>query len=92
MLFHVTINVHVPKEMPAAEFDTIKLAEKERAIELQKQGKWLHLWRVAGQYSSISVLDVADNDELHALLSSLPLFPYMTLDVKALAKHPSSLA
>jgi muconolactone D-isomerase len=47
---------------------------------------------VAGQFSSISILDVADHDELHDILSSLPLFPYMRVEVMALARHPSALA
>jgi muconolactone D-isomerase len=34
---------------------------------------------------------VQDNDELHALLSSLPLFPYMDIQVTALARHPSAI-
>ncbi|WP_084402471.1 muconolactone Delta-isomerase family protein [Cupriavidus sp. amp6] len=34
-----------------------------------------HLWRVVGRYSNVSVFDVESNDELHELLSSLPLFP-----------------
>jgi muconolactone D-isomerase len=37
------------------------------------------------------VFDVADNDELHTLLSGLPLFPYMDINVTPLAKHPSAV-
>jgi muconolactone D-isomerase len=50
------------------------------------------LWRVAGQYANYSVLDVESNDELHTLLSSLPLFPYMAIQVTPLAQHPSAIA
>ncbi|WP_313731540.1 muconolactone Delta-isomerase family protein [Pseudomonas sp.] len=64
---------------------------KKRATELQEAGKWPHLWRIVGQYSNISIIDVESNDELHALLSSLPLFPFMTIQVTPLAKHPSSI-
>jgi muconolactone D-isomerase len=58
---------------------------------LQGTGKWPHLWRIAGEYANFSVLDVADNDELHRLLSGLPLFPYMDIAVTPLAKHPSKM-
>jgi muconolactone D-isomerase len=47
---------------------------------------------VVGEYANYSVFDVASNDELHALLSKLPLFPYMKLHVTPLAQHPSALA
>jgi len=47
------------------EFEGLKAKEKTRAEVLQRTGKWRHLWRVAGRYANISVLDVADHDELH---------------------------
>ena len=49
------------------------------------------LWRVAGEYSNISVFDVADHDELHTILSTLPLFPFMDVLVTPLARHPSAI-
>ena len=44
-----------------------------------------------GRYANVSIFDVENNDELHALLSSLPLFPYMDIEVTALARHPSAI-
>ena len=72
-------------------FERLKAEEKTRAQELQRAGKWRHLWRIAGRYANISVLDVKDHDELHAILSSLPLFPYMQIVVMPLARHPSAI-
>jgi muconolactone D-isomerase len=46
---------------------------------------------VAGQYSNVSIFDVADHDELHALLSNLPLFPFVQIAVIPLARHPSAI-
>lgn len=91
MLFHVAMEVRLPPEMPAAEADDLKTRERELAQALQRQGKWPHLWRVAGRYANISIFEVTDADELHALLSSLPLFPYMDIRVTALARHPSAI-
>ncbi|HEU4373055.1 MAG TPA: muconolactone Delta-isomerase family protein, partial [Telluria sp.] len=72
MLFHVRMDVVLPHDMPAHRAAELKLVEKARAAELQRAGAWRHLWRIAGQYSNISVFDVASNDELHDLLSTLP--------------------
>jgi muconolactone delta-isomerase len=36
-------------------------------------------------------LDVESHDELHQILSGLPLFPYMDVQVTPLAKHPSKV-
>lgn len=91
MLFCIEMTVNIPLDSDPVKMDEIKKSEKERAIELQKSGKWPHLWRVTGKYSNISIFDVESNDELHSLLMSLPLFPYMDIKVTALSKHPSSI-
>ncbi len=91
MLFMVRMQVNIPHDMDPKKVDEIKLAEKNYAQELQRQGKWLHLWRVVGRYENVSIFEATDNDALHTMLSSLPLFPYMDIQVTALAKHPSAI-
>lgn len=90
MLFHVTMEVQLPPSMPQDQADALKAEEKALALRLQEQGSWRHLWRVAGRYANVSIFDVAGNEELHTLLMSLPLFPYMRIDVTPLCRHPSS--
>jgi muconolactone D-isomerase len=85
------MNVNLPAAMPADEAATLKQAEKDLAQCLQREGKWRHLWRIAGQYANVSIFDVDSVDELHTLLTSLPLFPYMHIDVIPLCRHPSSV-
>lgn len=92
MLFHARMDVEIPHDLDPEVRAKLVAAEKERALELQRAGKWPHLWRIAGRYANISVLDVESVDELHALLSSLPLFPYLRIEVTPLATHPSDLA
>ena len=91
MLFHVRMTVSLPQTMPEAQAAQLKQTEKELAQRLQQEGKWRHLWRIAGHYANISVFDVASVDELHNLLTSLPLFPYMQIEVMPLCRHPSSI-
>lgn len=91
MLFHVSMEVNLPGDMPPERAAQLKEQEKARFQELQRSGQWRHIWRVVGQYANVSVFDVADNAELHALLLSLPLFPYMLIAVMPLCRHPSSL-
>lgn len=92
MLFHVKMIVKLPVDMDPGKAFKLKADEKELAQGLMREGKWRHLWRIAGQYANYSVFDVASNDELHQKLSALPLYPYMTLEVTPLAQHPSALA
>jgi muconolactone D-isomerase len=91
MLYHVTMQVNLPPEMPRDTAEKIKTAEKSYAQELQRQSKWVHLWRVVGRYSNISIFDVPSHDELHGLLSQLPLYPYLDITVTPLAQHPSAI-
>lgn len=91
MLFHVRMDVHIPHDLDPIRAEELKRVERERAQQLQSQGKWRHLWRIAGQYSNISVFDVADAQELHDIVSTLPLFPFMDIAVTPLCRHPSSI-
>jgi len=91
MLFLVRMDVQIPHDIPADTADEIKAREKAYSQDLQRQGKWQALYRVVGEYANYSLFDVESNDELHTLLSALPLFPYMKIHVTPLAKHPSSI-
>ncbi len=64
-------------DMPAEKANEIKAVEKAYSQELQRQGKWRHIWRITGQYSNISIFDVESNEELHNILQGLPLYPYI---------------
>ena len=91
MLFHVKMDVRIPHDADPVRVEQLKATEKARAQDLQVQGKWRHLWRIAGQYSNISIFDVEDGQELHDLISTLPLFPFMDIAVTPLCRHPSSI-
>lgn len=91
MLFMVEMDVAIPPGFDADEAARLKQAEKLRFQELQRAGTWRHIWRVVGRYANVSVFDVPSNAALHDLLVTLPLFPFMTMRVTALCRHPSSL-
>jgi len=91
MLFHVRMDVHLPVDMPADVANEIKTREKAYSQELQRSGKWRHIWRIAGEYANFSIFDVKDNAELHEILIGLPLFPYMKISVTPLCRHLSSV-
>ncbi|GAC01373.1 MULTISPECIES: muconolactone Delta-isomerase [Gordonia] len=91
MLFHVRMDVNIPDDLdPDVRAETVA-REKAYSQDLQRSGKWPHIWRIVGEYSNYSIFDVESNDELHTLLSGLPLFPYMDIKVTPLAKHPSDI-
>lgn len=91
MLFHVRMDVRIPHDLDPRQCAEIVAREKAYSQELQRSGKWPHIWRIAGQYSNFSIFDVESNDELHEILSGLPLFAYMDIQVTPLATHPSDV-
>jgi muconolactone D-isomerase len=92
MLFHVRMDVHIPHDLDADVRADIVAREKAYSQELQRTGKWPHIWRIVGEYSNYSIFDVESNDELHGILSGLPLFAHMDISVTPLATHPSDIA
>jgi len=89
MLFAVRMDVDLPLDLPGRE--DLLASEKAYSQELQRAGKWPHIWRIVGAYSNLSIFEVTDNEELHQLLWNLPLFPYMDVTVTPLAPHPSAI-
>ena len=91
MLYHVRMDVLIPLDIEESKISKLKAEEKIFSQKLQEQGKWRHIWRLAGEYSNFSIFDVESNEELHEILMSLPLYPYMKVDVTPLLRHPSSV-
>ncbi|CAE6756367.1 muconolactone Delta-isomerase [Paraburkholderia haematera] len=91
MLFHVEMTVNLPNDLDAERAARLKSEEKAMSQRLQQEGVWRHLWRIAGRYANISVFDVESPAHLHDVLSQLPLFPYMDVEVRALCRHASSI-
>ncbi len=91
MLFHVEMTVNIPHNIDKDYVNVLKEKEKAMSQELQRSGKWVDIWRVVGKYANVSIFNVESPDELHALLSKLPLFPFMDIKVTSLAKHYSAI-
>ncbi|WP_027494684.1 muconolactone Delta-isomerase [Rhodococcus sp. JG-3] len=92
MIFAVKMHVALPQDLDAdVRADTLS-REKAYSQQLQRDGEWVRIWRIVGQYSNLSIFDVRDNERLHEILWNLPLFPYMTIEVSPLAQHPSDIS
>ena len=91
MIFHVRMDVHLPTDLDGEARNEIVGREKAYSQALQREGKWPQIWRIVGEYSNFSIFDVESNDELHEILSGLPLFSFMDVHVTPLATHPSDV-
>jgi muconolactone D-isomerase len=91
MLFKVEMTVNIPLDFDKDEAERIKAVEKAYSQNLQESGEWRHIWRIAGLYANVSIFDVVSNQRLHDILAGLPLYPFMTIAVTPLCRHPSSI-
>ncbi len=85
------MKVNIPSHIDEQTVADLKDREKKLSQSYQESGKWVYLWRIAGSYANISIFNVESPDELHKIMLSLPLFPFMNVKVKALCLHPSSI-
>jgi muconolactone D-isomerase len=91
MLFMAQMEVRLPPDMPPERADELRARERAYSQARQREGRWPHLWRVAGRTANVSILDVESVDELHEMLAGLPLFPYLDIRVTPLARHPNAI-
>jgi muconolactone D-isomerase len=86
--FLVRIDIRTPADLAPERLADLQQAETARAAELIAAGSLRRIWRLPGRRSNVSLYEAPDATALHEALSSLPLFPYMEIEVQALAVHP----
>ena len=89
MEFLVNIDVEWPAEGDPDELARLTAAERVRAGDLADEGRIRRLWRIPGRRANWGLWEAKDATELHTAISSLPLFPWLSVDVHPLAEHPS---
>ncbi|MFF2844099.1 muconolactone Delta-isomerase family protein [Paenarthrobacter sp. NPDC057981] len=77
-------------DLETAVVQALRSAEAERARELINLGCIVSLWRVSGRWANVGVWKAPSEPALLELINSLPLRPYMSVQVKSLESHPSS--
>ena len=87
MEFLARIEQDIPPDIDPARLAVVKAAEAVRGQELVDQGKLRRIWRIPGRRAVYVLYEVDGPDELHEILASLPLFPWMDIEVTALGSH-----
>ena len=87
MEFLARIEQNISPDMDPERLAEVKAAEKVRAQELVDAGKMLRIWRLPGRRAVMALYEVESADELHELISSLPLFPWMDVTITPLGAH-----
>jgi muconolactone delta-isomerase len=90
--FLTTFTISVPEGTPGQAVDDTEAREARRAKELAGQGHLLRLWRLPGPSRTLGLWNADDPAEMQAILKSLPMDPWMTVETTPLSRHPSDPA
>jgi len=93
--FLITMTITVPDRVPEATVAQAEAREATRARELAGQGHLMRLWALAAGQSESRALGLWSADDqgaLQAVLQSLPLSDWMTIQTIPLSPHPSDPA
>ena len=77
---------------PGQAVEDTEAREAQSAKELAGQGHLLRLWRLPGQGRALGLWRARDAAEMQAILASLPLDAWMTVETTPLSEHPSDPA
>ena len=74
--------------MTDQEHADLVVKERAHAAELAARGFLVRMWRVPGRRENWGLWRAADATHLHEILSGLPFWPFMDLEVHPMAVHP----
>jgi muconolactone delta-isomerase len=93
--FLITMTTRVPDGTPDATVQDTEKREAERARDLGGQGHLMRLWRLPAtgvERRALGVWSADDAAGMQAILESLPLYGWMTIETTPLSPHPSDPA
>ena len=90
--FLVTFILAVPPGTAGQTVADTKAREAQAAHDLAVQGHLLRLWALPGDGRTLGLYQARDAAQMQAILQSLPLSPWMTVDTTPLSPHPSDPA
>ncbi|HEY0519862.1 MAG TPA: muconolactone Delta-isomerase family protein [Ilumatobacteraceae bacterium] len=87
--FLVSFTEVIPADTPEHAVDAMHDREADRARELAAQGHLLRLWALPAERRALGLFSGHDGDEMQAILTSLPLFDWLTIETTPLNPHPN---
>ena len=89
MEFLLRIKVTFPPDGDPEEKARRIAAEGMRARELAAEGIIKRVWRIPGQWANYGIWEAPDATIIHDAVTSLPMWPYLEVEVTPLAAHPN---
>lgn len=92
MLFMAKIVLHLPGDWSKEKLQEMNLTERARSLQFVKDGKLKRIYRIVGLRANFSIWEADSLEGLHEILTSLPLHPYMDIEIYPLIKHTTTEA
>jgi muconolactone D-isomerase len=95
MEYLVEFIITIPDDASPPVIEQRQAGETTRVAELAAQGHAVRVWQPLpedGRRRALGLYRAASDEELEAILDSLPLRPWMEISVTALAEHPNDPA
>jgi muconolactone delta-isomerase len=90
--FLTTFTLTIPAGTPGQAVEDTKAREAQRTQELARQGHLLRLWTLPGQGRALGLWQAPDTAGMQAIMTSLPLYAWMSVQTTPLTPHPSDPA
>jgi muconolactone delta-isomerase len=90
--FLTTFTISITEGTSGQAVDDTEAREAQRAKELAGHGHLLRLWRLPGPSRTLGLWNAGNPAEMQAILKSLPMDPWMTVETTPLSRHPSDPA
>lgn len=86
--FLVTIDWSGLYGLPDAVRDALVNNERDTGLKLIEDGVIKHIWEIPGEKKNIGIWSVESTEVLMETLQSLPIYPHVRIEVRAVAVHP----
>jgi muconolactone D-isomerase len=93
MEFITSLITVVPEGTPEETEADTRAREAIRAAQLAREGHLLRLWLAplpSGQSRTLGLWRASTEEELRQVLATLPLHPWMAVEITSLSPHPNS--
>ena len=90
--FLTTFAVNFPAGTSGTDIDAVTAREADRTRELAGEGHLLRLWTLPGQGHALGLWRAPDTEGMQAILASLPMDLWMSVQTTPLTPHPSDPA
>jgi muconolactone delta-isomerase len=87
--FLSTFILRVPAGVSKHAEENARTQEAARAHELAEAGHLLRLWALPGESRALGLWRAQDAAEIATILQSLPLAPWLTIEITPLSAHPN---